>query len=404
MPTADILEKAALAYADGDSARAMRYYRAAVACDPDCAEALAWCGELCVQNSELEEAVQFYERARKLDSDFSDYANLGYCYYELGDAEESVSALLRAIALDGNDETSHSNFGKALYDYYTKIDRDKAMSLARDWRKRFPFNKDACHMGAALSGDSPPRVASEEFVRDIFDDFACDFDRKLAELEYTVPVMLVELVAEYASGLLRGAGSRILDLGCGTGLAGVQLAAWLESLGWEGREACLWGVDLSPKMLEKAQRRDLYQYLYVAEITAWLERNEGTAVLEDEVADSDEVCFDVILAADVLCYFGDLQEVIVAAGERLNDGGLLVFSLETFEGTSGENPSGDLSPSPYSLHVSGRYRHHKDYPQALASAADLLWLEGRPAVLRTEYANPVFGTLCIMQKKPLNAC
>ena len=49
---------------------------------------------------------------------------------------------------------------------------------------------------------------------------------------------------------------RVLDLGCGTGLAGEALrrrAAWLE------------GVDLSSGMIDQARRKGLYDRLEVAE-------------------------------------------------------------------------------------------------------------------------------------------
>ncbi len=55
----------------------------------------------------------------------------------------------------------------------------------------------------------------------------------------------------------------ILDLGCGTGLAGVA---------FKDVAALLDGVDLSPEMIEKARARKLYDNLIVGDIETALEQ------------------------------------------------------------------------------------------------------------------------------------
>src|SRR3546814_6006397 len=62
----------------------------------------------------------------------------------------------------------------------------------------------------------------------------------------------------------------ILDLGCGTGLAGEAFK----------------GVDLSPGMVIRARKRGIYDALSVAELTDALQRTERR--------------FDLVLAADVM--------------------------------------------------------------------------------------------------------
>ena len=42
--------------------------------------------------------------------------------------------------------------------------------------------------------------------------------------------------------------------------------------------------------------------------------------------------YDLILAADALPYFGDLRPIFAACGRALADGGLFLFTAETFEG------------------------------------------------------------------------
>ena len=59
----------------------------------------------------------------------------------------------------------------------------------------------------------------------------------------------------------------MLDLGCGTGLAG---AAFRPHVDW------LAGVDLSPKMIEVARAKGLYDRLAVADIGAVSRRAAAT--------------------------------------------------------------------------------------------------------------------------------
>ena len=84
-------------------------------------------------------------------------------------------------------------------------------------------------------------------------------------------------------------GLRVLDLGCGTGLSGLNLKPWA---------AHLTGVDLSPEMAEKARARAIYDRLEVAELTGWLAQNQDY--------------YDLIVACDTLIYFGDLEAVMKA--------------------------------------------------------------------------------------------
>ena len=78
----------------------------------------------------------------------------------------------------------------------------------------------------------------------------------------------------------------ILDLGCGTGLAGAAfrpLAARLD------------GVDLSPAMIEKARAQDTSMTISIV------------ADLETALS-APGPAYDLILAADTLVYLGDLSQ------------------------------------------------------------------------------------------------
>jgi predicted TPR repeat methyltransferase len=79
------------------------------------------------------------------------------------------------------------------------------------------------------------------------------------------------------------------------------------------------GVDLSPAMIAKARERGIFDALEAADAFEYLMRSRLAA-------------FDCIVAADTLCYFGDLKPILAASGRALIEGGLFAFTLETFEG------------------------------------------------------------------------
>lgn len=91
-------------------------------------------------------------------------------------------------------------------------------------------------------------------------------------------------IASYQSFLNRSL--EILDLGCGTGLAG----AWLKDYA-----KTLIGVDISEQMVNAARKKMLYQELYVMPINEYLSKSKRK--------------FDLVVAADVVSYIGDLTNL-----------------------------------------------------------------------------------------------
>ena len=197
-------------------------------------------------------------------------------------------------------------------------------------------------------------------MRDLFDQFAPRFDAELqGRLEYRTPEALAALLAE--AGVPDGL--RVLDLGCGTGLSGVALAPFA---------ARLEGLDLSPRMLAEAAKRNLYASLHEAELVAWLP--------------SRPAGFDMVAAADVLNYLGDLAPALAAIDTALAPGGWLGFSIEA--GTT----------VPYALGEAMRFRHHPDHVTCLAHAAGFTEVARREVVLRTEKGAPVAGVLFVLTR------
>ena len=134
-------------------------------------------------------------------------------------------------------------------------DRDGARAAFARARDADPQDRHgaALHL-ARLGGADPATGALQAYVRTLFDQYAPRFDRALEDLNYSAPARLREAITQHGTRF-----GSMLDLGCGTGLAG---AAFRPHVDW------LAGVDLSPKMIEVARAKGLYDRLAVADIGA----------------------------------------------------------------------------------------------------------------------------------------
>ena len=136
---------------------------------------------------------------------------------------------------------------------------------------------------AALGAETSPVVAPKQHVTNLFDKYADTFDQHLVGgLKYQTPALLFDAIARFAPP----ANLDVLDLGCGTGLFGPQLRPLARALT---------GIDLSPNMLKKAEQRRLYDHLICGDIAEFLETQSDA--------------FDLVVAADVFVYIGDLARV-----------------------------------------------------------------------------------------------
>jgi predicted TPR repeat methyltransferase len=206
----------------------------------------------------------------------------------------------------------------------------KHLAAARelgDWLARnTPDDPIQAHERRVLTERHIDRAPSD-YVEALFDGFADRFDQQLVDnLGYDAPALLAEMVSRHGQRF-----PRILDLGCGTGLAGPHLRRF---------EGHLTGVDLSSGMLARAAERGDYDALTRAEAVTFLR----------EIEDG----FDLIFSADVLAYFGDLSSVFAAAAQVLAPGGILAVTTE-------------LGEAGWTLLPSARYAHGDDYVRRTAA-------------------------------------
>ena len=225
----------------------------------------------------------------------------------------------------------------------------------------------ASHLLAAVSGANPDHP-NEAYVRQLFDASAATFDADLvSNLAYSVPRKMVEALS--AVGSLPDSLGEVLDLGCGTGLVGGEIGS---------RNRRLVGIDLSPKMIERARARNVYTELRCTDLMMGIAIDAGR-----------QARYDVVTAADVFIYVGKLDALVQAVRKVLNPGGLFAFSVEALQATK------DAASQGYRLGVMGRYAHSTEYLRRLAALNGFHVELLRDIQIRLEHRRPVEGWLTV---------
>src|SRR6185312_7520736 len=243
-------------------------------------------------------------------------------------------------------------------------DRDgaiEAFAAARD-ADREDYHGARLHLARLGVGEVTPAMTGV-YVRRLFDQHAPDFDRALVErLHYHGPELLLAAVRALSPQRF----GTVLDLGCGTGLAGAAF-----------RPLCdrLTGVDISSGMIEQARAKGVYERLEVAELLAFLAAETAAQ-------------YQLAVAADVFVYCSDLVPIAGAVARVLAPGGLFAFTVE-----SDDRPG---------VHLQGslRYAHGIDHVRDALNAAGLELKVLEAASTRTEKGMPVSGLLAVASSPP----
>jgi predicted TPR repeat methyltransferase len=386
---------AGLADQQGDIEAAETGYRQAIALDPIGAAAHFGLGLLLFRQKRYEEALASVRTSVDLDGDngTAHYA-LGHLSFIASDFANSAKAFDEAARLGVElDPQSRQKRARAVtfqamiegrvqeaIQNYQEIAGDNREDLGTIARDAFSVLSAAGHLDAAAEvgrmrlaekPDDPIRrylldavtgrtmtAAPADYIERYFDQFAPQFDSQLIEtLQYTAPSQMTKLLARHRTHF-----NQMLDLGCGTGLAAAELLPFGQTLV---------GVDLSSGMLVEAAKRGGYSELVRSDVVAYLETTRSR--------------FDLIFAADVLIYFGDLAPLLRAAADAMVPGGLLAVSIEVAERDD------------FTLLPSGRFAHSSDYLKATATEFDVL--EAVQSNIRLEAGRPVSGLYVIMERR-----
>ena len=156
---------------------------------------------------------------------------------------------------------------------------------------------------------------------------------------------------------------KALDLGCGTGLTGIVL-----------REVSghLTGVDIAEKMLNHAREKCIYDRLIHQELLSFLHE--------------EKECYDLIVAADVLPYFGDLTEVFSLVKMRLDENGCFIFTTEINE------------KNQWALESSARFSHSIPFIEHLSQTHEFTLVKREKIPGRIQNQTPLTLMLYCLKK------
>ena len=224
-----------------------------------------------------------------------------------------------------------------------------------------PDDESAAYVLSVLNEknpNAPPRTHFEN----IFNDIADKFDHHLQTLGYQGPRQLLSLLQKTEKTQTKF--NRLLDIGCGTGAVG-QL--------FHDQVNYLMGIDIADKMLGHCEK------------TGWYNDLECADLLSLDAMHKD---FDLVVAADVFPYLGELNPIIQAIGQRMSSGGFLLFTTERDE----------IAEGYYVDKLSGRYRFSDEYLKEVAQKQQFKIIHMQTEPLRKEKNEWILGHFCVWQK------
>jgi predicted TPR repeat methyltransferase len=323
---------------------AMKCYEAAIRADPRCARAHLNRGNILLASARIEEARNAYQLALACCPRYAAaYFNLANLNCRAGEYDQALRHYRIAIDIKPDFADAFVALGNALADLGRTAEAVESYQRA-----------------LAISPDYASAIVTR-----LFDDYAARFDSHLVEaLGYSVPRLMRETVGRCIADSRRF--RHALDLGCGTGLIGEHFRDIVTEID---------GVDLSPRMLEQARSKQIYGKLDCDEIVTWLER-----------AAAEPLNFDMVLAADVFIYVGNLEPVFNAARTILAHGGLFVFSVE------------NLAQGSFELLPTFRYAHSAPYVRELAAKHGFAIELSEQVDLRKERDAMIGGTIFLLTR------
>jgi predicted TPR repeat methyltransferase len=285
---------------------------------------------------------------------------------ERGDAEAAADIARQALELAPHWPPAWLLLGEA----EAAADRPEAAAAAyREASARDPDDILGARLRLARLEPNqglPRATMSPAYVEALFDEYAPRFERHLTEvLGYRGPEEIVRVLAAVAGGRDRLRFRHVLDLGCGTGLMARALAGLAERI-----EGC----DLAAAMVARARATGLYAHVEQADAVSWL-------------LDQPPAAVDLVTAADVAVYVGDLDPLFRAAACAIAPGGLFALTLQT-GAADGCILGDDL-----------RFRHAPAYAARLGAAAGLPVVAEEPFVVRLDRGEPLPGALVVCRRE-----
>ncbi|AZP11650.1 tetratricopeptide repeat protein [Undibacterium parvum] len=344
----------------GQSQAALDDYQQALQLRARYPQALCASGVALHSLQHYEAAIAEYENALRLQPDYAEaWCNRGSALHKLQEYEAALDSYQHALEIRPDYAKAHEYCGNV----WCALEQPQQAIAA--YQQALACGGDASQLDyllATLGVGATPVTAPSAYVRQLFDQYAGHFDQHLQTvLGYQLPALLDAAITRQRPAQQLAT----LDAGCGTGLCGPYLRPYSHSLS---------GVDLSEKMLEQAAQTSLYDELTCAELSVYLMKQPAR--------------FDLIMAADVLVYIGDLAALFAAAKLALRSGGLFAFSVEQGSATQSED---------FYLQASHRYAHSGTYVQRLAHQHGFSIAEMQAAIARQDQGADIDSWVVVLK-------
>lgn len=305
--------------------------------------------EMLCRNKRTLEGLEEYRKAVILSPQTPELSyNLSLILKSLEEYEQALDLMFHAFYLAPEHTDWSLNIAETLVLFNGQAP-EKAHKICENWYQKMPENIIVQHLWSALNHQTAANESSYNQL--LFDNFAATYEQTLKNIQYNVVDKISELYAP-----LKG---KILDLGCGTGLAAQKLKT---------ADNTFTGVDISENMLNLARQKNIYADLQQADILDYLHNSSAD--------------FACIIAADVFCYFGDLRPIFSACFPTR-----LIFSVET-----------DSQTEKYTIQANGRYKHNPEYLRQILQNLGYNQITQHNLVLRCENGYDVNG--CIISAQP----
>lgn len=352
---------AALLLKKGENNAAIDYLKHALSIEPKHKISRNNLAAVLLQNNQLEEAIWHYSLYLNLEPlDIEALFNRAHSLMLTGHLHEAIDDLKQILII----EDTHIDARCNLAAIYLKL-KDIASAL-NHYQSILNLNDKhaiANYMVSAFTQQNIPETAPLEYIKNLFDNYAFQFDEHLKNiLLYKTP----ELLRKQLDPFLEKKKYNLLDLGCGTGLSGEAFIDISKKIT---------GIDISRNMLNKAKEKACYDVLIEKDIM------NGIMELDEK--------FDLILCIDTLVYFGDLNEFFNNILLCLPINGLLGISIEISE----------QDFFSYSLQTNGRYQHAEMYIIELAKKNQLTLLKYKNIVGRLQENKAIQTGIFIFKKK-----
>lgn len=288
--------------------------------------------------------------------------------YSLADCHREISSFETAVVLYQqileNNPQHKSATSNLAYTLHRMGDTKAALSMYKKVVELSPEHTGAQHMIAALTGN--PNIDMEaKYVEELFDGYSDTFEKSLLDtLEYQVPKLLKNLLVTTFGDKLQY--DHALDIGCGTGLAALEISPFCSQIT---------GFDLSAKMVDKAKEKEVYQNLVATDITTFSEQTTER--------------FDLLIAADVFAYLGELDTTFTELSSIAHPKAQLAFTIEHLSN----------SDQTYAIQSTGRFAHAPEYIEALAKQHSMRLVTKAQENLRREGDKWIVGWLFIFEMK-----